>query len=537
MNQPYRIQAVLFDFDGTLTLPGAIDFNLIRQRINCPAGTPILEFIQTLPDESQRQEALDEVHHLEMEAARAAKPNSGAEQVISALHDLGVRVGLISRNTRVSIEYALTSFEHTSIDDFDLVISRDDLVEPKPEPDGVLHAAEHFNVPPGEILVVGDFVFDVDAGSRAGALTAFITNGDNHDVPENSCFVIHQLAELLPLIQMGLPLQGGKLPQHHLDMFLNEFDWADPSVLNWPGVGEDTAAVDVRDEDVLVITSDPITFASESIGEYAVLVNANDIATSGGTPRWLLTTLLFPINATASEIRCVMAELASVCDRFEITLCGGHTEITDAVIRPVITGMMAGTVRRDQLLEKKQMRPGDHILLTKGVAIEGTAIIARDFEEQLTTSGISVDTIDQAKGFISQISVLEEARIAAAHDGVKSLHDITEGGLATALEEFSIAGKHGIEVQVTTIPVLQETEAVCLPFGLNPLGLIGSGSLLICCRPDASEHLREKLLAAGISSARIGLVTPRSPGITAMDGETIIPWPRFAVDEITRLFS
>lgn len=537
MDRAYRIQALLFDFDGTLTVPGAIDFNLIRRRIGCPADTPILEFIQALPVDSQRQKALAEVDDLEMAAARKAKPNTGAEQVIAELHDLGIRVGLISRNTRAAIECALSYFEHTSIDDFDLVISRDDHIEPKPEPDGILYAAEHFSVPPEEILMVGDFVFDVDAGSRAGALTAFITNGDMQAVPENSGFVIHRLAELLPLVQMGIPLQGGKLPQHHLDMFLNEFDCADASVLNWPGVGEDTAAVDVKNEDVLVITSDPITFASESIGEYAVLVNANDIATSGGTPRWLLTSLLFPINSTASEIRCVMAELASVCDRYDITLCGGHTEITDAVIRPVITGMMAGTVERDRLLDKKQMRSGDHILLTKGVAIEGTAIIARDFEEQLSAFGIDQDTINKAKGFISQISVIEEARIAAAHDGVKSLHDITEGGLATSLEEFSIAGEHGIEVQVTQIPILQETEAVCLPFGLDPLGLIGSGSLLICCRPDVSEPLQQKLQAAGIDCALIGIVTTDTPGIVALDGEAIIPWPRFTVDEITRLFS
>lgn len=537
MDRPYCIKLVLFDFDGTLTLPGAIDFALIRQRIGCPDDMAILEFIQTLSDESQRQKAIGEVCDHEMAAARKAKPNLGAESLLVELKALGVKVGLISRNIRIAIERALANFEHTLIEDFDLVISRDDLIAPKPEPDGITYVSEYFAIPPEEILVVGDFVFDIEAGRRGGALTAFITNGNKLDTPDKPTFVIHQLTELLPLVQMGIPLQGGKLPQHLLDMFLNEFEWDDSSVLNWPGVGEDTAAVDVKKEDVLVITSDPITFAAASIGEYAVIVNANDIATSGGTPRWLLTSLLFPVNSTASEIRCVMTELASVCNRYNITLCGGHTEITDAVIRPVVTGMMAGCVQRDHLLDKKQMRSGDHILLTKGVAIEGTAIIARDFEKQLIEYGVSEETIRKAKDFISRISVIEEAQIAAAMDGVKSLHDITEGGLATSLEEFSFAGGYGIEVQVSQIPILQETETVCLPFNLNPLGLIGSGSLLICCHPDVSEPLRRELLSAGIGCTHIGTVTGKGPGIVAIDEEKIVPWPRFAVDEITRLFS
>jgi hydrogenase maturation factor len=207
------------------------------------------------------------------------------------------------------------------------------------------------------------------------------------------------------------------------------------------------------------------------------------------------------------------------------------------VTRAVITGTMVGDVHRDRILDKKQMRPGDHILLTKGVAVEGTAIIAREFEDQLLDQGVSQDTITQAKELISRISVIEEARIAADMDGVKALHDITEGGLATALEEFSIAGRFGIEVQVSRIPILPETEAVCLPFNIDPLGLIGSGSLLICCRPDVSEPLQDKCMSAGIDITHIGSVTNKSPGIVAIDGKTIVPWSRFAVDEITRLFA
>jgi hydrogenase expression/formation protein HypE len=537
MNRPYRIKAVLFDFDGTLTRPGAIDFALIRSRIGCPDDTAILEFIQSLTDEVQRQEAVAELHRHEIAAAAASTPNSGAEDTIADLKAIGLKVGVISRNSRVAIDRALENFQQATAADIDLLISRDDPVAPKPEPDGILHAAECLDVAPEEVLVVGDFIFDVEAGRRAGALTAFITNGEEGSVPPGADFTIHTLADLLPLVHLGIPLPGGKLPHDHLDAFLGEFHRDDASVLIWPGVGEDTAAVNIDKEDSLVLTSDPITFATDAIGEYAVLVNANDVATSGAIPRWFLTSLLFPLGSTASMVRHVMDELAAVCKRCGITLCGGHTEITDAVNRPVVTGMLAGTVSRDRLLDKKRMRPGDHILLTKGVAVEGTAILAREFEGRLIELGVPRATIVQAKTLLSHISVLDEARIAVATEGVSALHDVTEGGLATALEELSIAGAFGIEVQVSRIPILAETRAVCGPLKIDPLGLIGSGSLLICCRPHATALLLERLEASHIRAARIGTVVEAPPGISALDGEAAAPWPRFHVDEIARLFA
>lgn len=536
MNRPYRIQAVLFDFDGTLTAPGAIDFKLIRHRIGCPPGMLILEYIESLETSAERREAIATVNDFEMEAAGKTQPNTGAERIIEDLKAMGVKVGVITRNSRLAIERSLENFESTAIESFELIISRDDPVAPKPEPDGVLHAAEIFGVAAEEILVVGDVVFDIDAAHNARSLSAFITNGDTGAVPEQANFIIHSLHELESIVEMGLPLQGGKLPQELLDNFLGEFEFSDPSVLNWPGIGEDTAAVDVSGEEVVVITSDPITFATDSIGEYAVLVNANDIITSGGTPRWFLSTLLFPVNTTASEIRSVMAELAFVCKRCNITLCGGHTEITDGVSRTIINGMMIGSVRRDHFLDKKDMRPGDRIILTKGVAIEGTALIAREFGQQLVDQGVDAGIIERAQDFISRISVLPEGKIAAETDGVKALHDITEGGIATALEEFSIAGGFGIEIQLEQIPILPETRAVCAPFDIDPLGLIGSGSLLICCRPDSLNRLLDELETADIEAAVIGTVMEADPGIMAMVDNNAIVWPRFDVDEITRLY-
>jgi hydrogenase maturation factor len=326
------------------------------------------------------------------------------------------------------------------------------------------------------------------------------------------------------------------LPNDLLREYLNQFVFDDPSILINPGVGEDTAAINITSEEVLVLKSDPITFATDSIGQYAVLINANDIATSGAKPRWLLTTLLFPCGVTPYEIRNVINELKTFCRRWDITLCGGHTEITDAVTRPVVTGMMAGTVARNDLIDKRNMAPGDRILLTKGVAVEGTAIIAREFGDRLKNLGMADSEIDSSRQFLASISIITEARIAAESGSVSAMHDVTEGGLATAAEELSIAGGYRIKIDMDAIPVFAETRQVCRLLGIDPLGLIGSGSLLICCRQTGCKSLMSAIRRTGIDVTCIGEVLEEGQGIAALKKAQPTPWPQFEVDEITRLF-
>jgi hydrogenase maturation factor len=326
------------------------------------------------------------------------------------------------------------------------------------------------------------------------------------------------------------------LPNDLLEKFLNLFGFEDPSVLIKPGIGEDTAAVDIAAEEVLVLKSDPITFATDRIGEYAVLVNANDVITSGATPRWFLTTLMFPIGTSAFIIRNVMAELGSVCRRWHITLCGGHTELTDAVARPVVTGTMIGTVAAKRLIDKRNIKSGDRILLTKGVSVEGTAIIAREFVQKLKKMGVPETEIEKGRRFLDLISVLPEAMIARDIKGVSAMHDVTEGGLATALDELSVAGGHRIRVEIEKIPIYPETTKICGLLKLDPLGLIGSGSLIICCRHYARDILLDEIRKARIQVAEIGEVREAGKGIEAWRDRQPIAWPTFQADEITRLF-
>ena len=386
------------------------------------------------------------------------------------------------------------------------------------------------------LIVVCDSAF-LPTAAQTGCLTAAFGHPDREsEKVEPTDFHVSDLVALKKLVRLHTALPAGKLPNDLLSEFLDQIIFEDPAVIINPGVGEDIAAVDIDSEEVLVLKSDPITFATDAIGQYLVLVNANDIATSGAQPRWLLTTLMFPCGVTPAEIRQVVNDLERFCRKWDITLCGGHTEITDAVNRPVIAGMMAGTVTRDALIEKGRMRSGDSILVTKSVAVEGTAIIAREFEERLRSSGMSSANIESCKGFLDRISIIPEARIAAASPATTAMHDVTEGGIATALEELGIAGEHRLKLYRDRIPVYPETSMVCELMNIDPLGLIGSGSLLITCRQENCQDLMQSIRNEGIQVTRIGEVLSPGKGIEAQVNDQPAEWPRFEVDEIAKLF-
>jgi hydrogenase expression/formation protein HypE len=537
MNKPYAIKGVLFDFDGTLTQPGSLDFARIKQAIGCPAHMALLEFIETLPTLEKKKQAMAVLDRFEMEAARLSTPGTGAEALVEYLIGLNLPVGIITRNSRQSVACALKNFSTVTVDDFYPLISRDDPVKFKPDPQGVLLAAEKMGVPVENLLVVGDYIFDTQAGKRAGAITVLLDHQDGKDLTlAESDFTITGLDEVRTIVRSGLPLPLGKLPPDLLKTGLDQFQSNDFCLLIGPGVGEDTAAVDVAATEVMVLKSDPITFATDAVGMYAVVVNANDIVTSGARPRWFLTTLLFPCGATPASIRHVMLQIGRHCQALGITLCGGHTEITDAVTRPVVSGMMVGTVRKKDLIDKRHIAAGDMIIMTKAAGIEGTAIIAREFEDKLAQLGVSQAEIAAGKQFLFRIPILKEAQIAARGHEVSGMHDVTEGGVATALSELAeITGKK-LMVEIDKILCRPLTQKFCRLLGIDPLGLIGSGSLLICCRHAAGQKLIGDLHAAGIDAAIIGEVLPKAGGVEAFRHKKPVDWPRFAADEITRLF-
>ena len=226
---------------------------------------------------------------------------------------------------------------------------------------------------------------------------------------------------------MNLPV--GKLKPDFLKELLPTPD-GDTSVVVGPQLGEDAAVMALGDT-YLVATSDPITFATEDIGWYVVCINSNDIAAMGAVPKWLLVTLLLPEDATTpTTVRDIMSQITQACAAFDISLCGGHTEVTPAVTQPVVIGQMMGVTDKNALFTSADARAGDVLILTKGLGIEATAIIAREREEQLRER-YDAQFLEQAKNYLTDpgISVLKDAQIAIATGGVHAMHDVTEGGV------------------------------------------------------------------------------------------------------------
>lgn len=339
------------------------------------------------------------------------------------------------------------------------------------------------------------------------------------------------------MISMNFPV--GKLPPACLDHLLRKYTFSlpDDRVLVYPGVGEDAAVIDMGNR-WLVAKTDPITFATDEIGWYAVNVNANDVAAAGGTPRWFLSTLLLPEGQTdLAMIERIMGQIAEACRAIGVVPCGGHTEITYGLDRPVVVGVMLGEIEPGRVIRTGGVQVGDAIVLTKGAAIEGTAIIAREKAGELEAH-FAPDLLARCRAFLRDpgISVLHEAQIATQTACVHAMHDPTEGGVATGLWELATASGVGLRVERGAIPIAEETRRLCRFFGLDPLGVIASGALLIAVAPEETTSLCAALGRAGISARVIARAVPADEGLTLIADDGLRPLPRFDQDEITRIF-
>ncbi len=330
----------------------------------------------------------------------------------------------------------------------------------------------------------------------------------------------------------------GKLPAEDLDRILRRYaSGADPRLLVGPGIGRDAAVISFGSS-VLVSKTDPITFATEEIGWYAVNINANDVAAMGAAPRWFLSTILLPEAKTdAGLVDRIFSGLADACRELGITLCGGHTEITHGLDRPLLIGQMLGETTADGYVSGDGARVGDRILLTKGIAIEATALIAMEKSDEVRTR-FSDEFLETCRRYLRQpgLSVVREARLAMETGGVHAMHDPTEGGLASGLREIAVASGVGMLIEEERIPVLPESEALCAFYGLDPLGVIASGALLIVVDPDRAEPLAAHLDEAGIPVAEIGSVQPSGFGIRIRSQGEIADLPVFDRDEIGKVF-
>jgi hydrogenase maturation factor len=335
------------------------------------------------------------------------------------------------------------------------------------------------------------------------------------------------------------PLLPGKLPPALLERLLGQIPQNDDRLLIGPRVGEDAAIIDMGDR-LLVAKSDPITFATDAIGYYAVNVNANDIAAMGGTPRWFLATLLLPeTQTTESLVESIFDQLRDACEALKITLAGGHTEITVDLHRPILSGHMLGEVPRERLVTSAGARVGDTILLTKGFPVEGISIIARERAAHLQAQGVSQTEIEtwQRYLFSPGISVVRDAQILHNAVDVHAMHDPTEGGVATGLHELAQASGVGVHIDADHLPLLDAGARLCSQFGLDPLGTIASGALLVIVPAAQTEPAIAACRAADIDCYAIGTIVDAADGHRLNSASGARPLPRFSSDEIVKLFT
>lgn len=287
-------------------------------------------------------------------------------------------------------------------------------------------------------------------------------------------------------------------------------------VLLGAGVGEDCSAVQIDAKEIFVISTDSITAASKNMGGLSVIVALNDLASAGAEPIGILLTVLLPEKTEEIELKEIMKQVETVCEKFHIQVLGGHTEVTDAVKRPILSVTGIGKVREDRLVSTSGAKPGMDIVATKWVGIEGTVILAKEREKELSDR-YSTTFIDRAKDLDAYICVLSEAAVAA-RSGVSAMHDVTEGGIFGALWEMAEASGVGLEIELKKIPIRQETIEICEFFGLNPYELISSGCMLMAA--EDGNYLVRELEKEGIPAVVIGKATAGNDRILLNEDET-----------------
>ena len=327
-------------------------------------------------------------------------------------------------------------------------------------------------------------------------------------------------------------MNEGKLSPAALERLLRHTAASRPEVLVGAAAGEDAAVV--RGRERLVVTADPITFTEENIGYYAVAVNCNDVVAMGGRPRYLTTTLLLPLRFPASRLAAVFREIGRAAAAAEVLWVGGHTEVTSAVTRVVISAQAIGFLRRPPLLTSAA-RPGQTLVMTKWAALEAGTLIARERPAEvrrlLGTAGYR-----EVFGWLHSpgIAILPEGRILERFR-LSAGHDPTEGGIATGIHEIASRSGVGVLVREESIPVHPHARAVCRHFGLDPFGALSSGVFLFTAAPAEARRACAALARRGIPAAAIGEITAASGKVVLERAGAHRALQRFTRDEVLKL--
>jgi hydrogenase maturation factor len=300
-----------------------------------------------------------------------------------------------------------------------------------------------------------------------------------------------------------MKLPPGKIPIDILKEVVFKNLGAERSeVVLGPAAGVDGAVLDVGSKNA-VVSMDPITGAVERIGWEAINVNANDVATFGVEPAFFFSCLLLPENADSKIVETISTQMNSAAKELGIAIVGGHCESTPGLANPIVVGCVMGLTEKGKYVTAAGAKAGDKLILTKSAGIEGTAILASDREEQLKKV-FTLSTLESAKRFYSQISVVKDALTAYRTGGVHAMHDPTEGGILNGIHEMADAADLGVRVFEEKITVEPETAKICRYYEIDPLQLISSGALLIAAQPEAANKIIDALSLEHIYADVIG---------------------------------
>lgn len=286
-------------------------------------------------------------------------------------------------------------------------------------------------------------------------------------------------------------------------------------------VGEDCSIIDFGECEG-IFSTDPITGANENVGKLAVHINCNDIASAGGEPIGIMVTILAPMSSSLEDINRVMSEIDGEAAKIGVEIIGGHTEVTSAVNKMVISVTVIGKNLKGKSVKTAGAESGDDIIVTKAIGLEGTYILINDHEERVKKI-LSEEEIDFGKNLINKISVLKEGKIGGEF-GVHSMHDITEGGLLGGLFEVAMAANKGFRIFKDKIPMFQITKKICDEFKIDPLRLISSGSMLITT--SNGQELINIFDQYGIEASIIGKICDEGEILVYGDKEINVKPPK-----------
>jgi len=299
-------------------------------------------------------------------------------------------------------------------------------------------------------------------------------------------------------------MEIGKLPNDVLEkIVISNIKTKRKEVLVGAAIGKDSAVVDFGHE-VCVMSTDPITGATKDVGRLAVHISCNDVATCGAEPLGILLTILAPPTVTENDIEGIIKDAADAAEEVNVEIIGGHTEITDAVNRIVISSTVIGKQKKNKLPNIEDIKVGDKVIVTKYVGIEGTSIIAKELYDKLKDK-IGEEKLKEAQNLGEIVSVVKDG-IICGEIGVKYMHDITEGGVFGAVWEAANAVNKGIKIKEDLIPVKDVTREICSLLNINVYRLISSGSMLVIADEKKVSKINEELSKAGIKSTVIGEV-------------------------------